>query len=476
MFNSVHTRHTNGFLWRDMNQNRKPDTYVMKRVNMGDGPSISTEALYKTEELFHPDCPHAAQLLNYSIYVDDLIDSVPNIQKPCGSPKRLSLHKGGFKIKCLQLFQKFSRTGEELYERISKINSKSSKSLLKKINGSCFDQTGKRSDIVWIQTSLLEMGCAAKNFPGIGILLAILSTIIFGSNNAITYISLDKLGVPMFMTFRYLFFAAIATPELVKNPDYIRLSRKDCLWMAVLVLAVGLMSYSGFSALYYISPVDSSALFNTHPLTMLIIASVFLKEKCRLYQNIVIIIIIISAVLVCQPEFIFEPDPNVDTVRRNIGLALSFASGVFSAISVAIIRNLSHVNISALNFIQGICLSAAFIAFFPNQLIFPTEPVDIIVLMFCATAGATGRLVMTAALQREEATIVNAISPLEMVVTTTLQIFLLNIIPNALTIVGCLMLTTAIMLLALREKVEAFFHRLFHNTNETDEQKELLLA
>lgn len=64
---------------------------------------------------------------------------------------------------------------------------------------------------------------------------------------------------------------------------------------------------------------------------------------------------------------------------------------------------------------------------------------------------------MTAALQREKATTVNAILPLEVAVTTVLQIVVLDMIPNALTIVGCIFLIAAIMLLALREKVETFF-------------------
>ncbi len=44
---------------------------------MGDkpAPAISTEAVYKTAELFHEDSPPAADLIKYSSYVDDLIDS-----------------------------------------------------------------------------------------------------------------------------------------------------------------------------------------------------------------------------------------------------------------------------------------------------------------------------------------------------------------------------------------------------------------
>ena len=70
---------------------------------MGDSPApaISTEAVYKTANLFKEDSPEAAELLKTSSYVDDLIDS------RCNKPDALKLAhdaenmlaKGGFKVK-----------------------------------------------------------------------------------------------------------------------------------------------------------------------------------------------------------------------------------------------------------------------------------------------------------------------------------------------------------------------------------------
>jgi hypothetical protein len=84
MFNSVYLKaleqHCHRFLWRDLQQHRPPDIYVIQRVNMGDtpAPAISTEAVYKTAELYREDSPQAANLLKHSSYVDDLIDSRPS--------------------------------------------------------------------------------------------------------------------------------------------------------------------------------------------------------------------------------------------------------------------------------------------------------------------------------------------------------------------------------------------------------------
>ena len=110
MFNSIHLRpleqHCHRFLWRDLMTDRDPDVYVITRVNMGDtpAPAISTEAIYKTADLFESDSPRAACLLKKSSYVDDLIDNQPS--KPDALEIALEtenmLAKGGFAVKCWQ--------------------------------------------------------------------------------------------------------------------------------------------------------------------------------------------------------------------------------------------------------------------------------------------------------------------------------------------------------------------------------------
>ena len=110
MFNAVHLKvleqHCHRFLWRNLEQHRPPDVYVIQRVNMGDkpAPAISTEAVYKTAELFHGDSPRAADLLKNSSYVDDLIDSQPSKSEALTIVKETEemLDKGGFSVKCWQ--------------------------------------------------------------------------------------------------------------------------------------------------------------------------------------------------------------------------------------------------------------------------------------------------------------------------------------------------------------------------------------
>ena len=110
MFHSIHLKplekHCHRFLWRDLETDREPDVYVMTRVNMGDtpAPSISTEAVYKTADMFQTESPKAANLLERSSYVDDLIDSQPSTTEALKIAHETEeiLAKGGFAVKCWQ--------------------------------------------------------------------------------------------------------------------------------------------------------------------------------------------------------------------------------------------------------------------------------------------------------------------------------------------------------------------------------------
>ena len=111
MFHSILLKpveqHCHRFLWRNLEDNRDPDEYIMERVNMGDRPSpaIATEALYKTAELHEHKYPRAAQFVKRSSYVDDLIDSVGSIKQAEELAKQTEnlLAEGNFKVKGWQM-------------------------------------------------------------------------------------------------------------------------------------------------------------------------------------------------------------------------------------------------------------------------------------------------------------------------------------------------------------------------------------
>ena len=108
MYNSVLLEememHMHRFLWRECDSSRPPDIWAITRVNLGDKPSgtIAITAKNNTAHMFSHIDEDAARMLIYSVYTDDIIDSIAG-----GFPRALELArnaekilgKGGFSVK-----------------------------------------------------------------------------------------------------------------------------------------------------------------------------------------------------------------------------------------------------------------------------------------------------------------------------------------------------------------------------------------
>ena len=100
---SLMDQQTHRFLWRDMNMEIEPDTFVMTRVSFGDRPAaaISAIALKKTAEMGMDKFPEAANIILSNTYVDDIIDSLDSKERCISICKVIEevLSVGNFKIK-----------------------------------------------------------------------------------------------------------------------------------------------------------------------------------------------------------------------------------------------------------------------------------------------------------------------------------------------------------------------------------------
>ena len=96
-------QHTHRFLWRDMKTDVDPDVYVMTVVSFGDkcAGNIAIMALRKTAEMGQNQYPEAAKIVLDSSYIDDICDSVENIQVAKQRTKEIDklLEPGAFRIK-----------------------------------------------------------------------------------------------------------------------------------------------------------------------------------------------------------------------------------------------------------------------------------------------------------------------------------------------------------------------------------------
>jgi len=96
-------QHTHRFLWRNMETERKPNTYVMTSVSFGDKPAgaIASLALKKTAECQLDENSRAARMIIENSYFDDIIDIFydASVAKETTKEADAILVTGSFKIK-----------------------------------------------------------------------------------------------------------------------------------------------------------------------------------------------------------------------------------------------------------------------------------------------------------------------------------------------------------------------------------------
>ena len=96
-------QHVHRYVWRDMEVDRDPDTYVKTVLTFGDkpAPAMAQTALKKTADENRDSYPEAASSLKKNSYMDDICDSVKTVDKAKKLTNDLNqvLETGGFKVK-----------------------------------------------------------------------------------------------------------------------------------------------------------------------------------------------------------------------------------------------------------------------------------------------------------------------------------------------------------------------------------------
>ncbi|XP_028413778.1 uncharacterized protein LOC114536622 [Dendronephthya gigantea] len=110
-------QHVHRFLWRNLEIDRPPDTYVMNVLTFGDkpAPAMAQIALRKTAEEGERENPRAAQAIKDNSYMDDILDSVATNEEAIELTTAIDgiLEKGGFGVKGWQSNGELSQTNDE---------------------------------------------------------------------------------------------------------------------------------------------------------------------------------------------------------------------------------------------------------------------------------------------------------------------------------------------------------------------------
>ena len=110
-------QHVHRFLWRNLEIDRPPDTYVMKVFTFGDkpAPAMAQVAFRKTAEEGECENPRAAQAIKDNSYMDDILDSVTTNEEATGLMKAIDdvLEKEGFQVRGWQSNGELYKTNDQ---------------------------------------------------------------------------------------------------------------------------------------------------------------------------------------------------------------------------------------------------------------------------------------------------------------------------------------------------------------------------
>ncbi|CAM1327587.1 Uncharacterised protein g9536 [Pycnogonum litorale] len=258
---------------------------------------------------------------------------------------------------------------------------------------------------------------------------------------------------------RYAFQGFKASPALFRNLKWTRMSCTDWLYIMISGVCFAMVTILALEALKYIPPLDGTAIFNCQTIIVIIIAYFWLKERIGLYDVCLILPIICGVFIICQPQFIFGSEITYFGTDRNIGYLLAVLVAFTVAIGNCIVRKLSEFDSYVVSSLQSTAAVLTILIVGSMKMNPPKFHYEWAYLFIGSICGALGRIFATIAYSLVNAAYVSAVATSETVITSMLQIAIMGIIPNYLTIIGSVMVVTCVILMSLKVTVLNCFRK-----------------
>ncbi|KAG1684342.1 putative transport protein [Nymphon striatum] len=243
--------------------------------------------------------------------------------------------------------------------------------------------------------------------------------------------------------------------------------------MVINGILLGFLTFLSLLSVRYIPPVDTTGIFGAEPVFVLFIGYFVLKEKFGKFEVIVTVAMFTGIIMVCQPQFIFGHGES--GYNELIGIGLSVASTIMISIVDCMCRMLKLSDGMFLSLIQAmgaVLFTLVALGFRMTQM--PTL-YQWIYIFGAGLAGVTGRISVTFAMKFEKASYISSVVAVEVILTVILQIFILGIYPNTLSISGSVLVASCIVLLSFRvqvvDKLEKIFCSSINDEPATDSLK-----
>uniref|UniRef100_A0A3Q3WLQ3 Solute carrier family 35 member G1 n=1 Tax=Mola mola TaxID=94237 RepID=A0A3Q3WLQ3_MOLML len=303
-----------------------------------------------------------------------------------------------------------------------------------------------------------------KKCPGVGLFYAFMSTVFF---SIITLLVKTIQGIHAIeiSAIRCFFQIVFTVPLLIYHKTGF-LGPRDK--RKYLVLR-GFIGSNAMILLYYavqqMSLADATVIMFSNPVFTSLLAWIFLKERCTIWDCVFTVFTITGVILIARPPFIFGDymyGIEGDYTNHIKGTIAAFAGAVAAACTMVVLRKIgksAHYYLSVwyyaiIGFIE--CLITVSVL---GEWKIPFCGRDRWMLMLIAVLGIAGQTFLTKALQREKAGPVALMRTLDVVLAFIFQFIFFNLAPTWWSVGGAMCIVVSTSGVALR--------KWFSNTRKT---------
>lgn len=296
-----------------------------------------------------------------------------------------------------------------------------------------------------------------RKYPYLGLLLAALSAMFFSLCSAIVKWMSDVNPVAL-AAYRFIGVLLPTIPILIHQ-------QRPCFPKGKRIMLI-LRSFTGTTALMlsfyafrHMPLSDASVIVFSVPVFTSIFARMFLKEPCGWFNALSVIVTLIGVVLITRPPMIFGN--TIASLGDNgqapeiWGAVAAFSSTLFGANAFVILRALKEVHFSVImtNFGTFALFQCVIVAYFIGALCLPACGLDRYLIVALAVFSFLGQILLTIALQIEQAGPVAIARSTDIIYAFIWQVLFFEEVPNRFSIIGSILVMSSVILTGLRKWV-----------------------
>ncbi|XP_054925870.2 solute carrier family 35 member G1-like [Dermacentor andersoni] len=208
-----------------------------------------------------------------------------------------------------------------------------------------------------------------------------------------------------------------------------------------------------FYAIHHMPIADASVIIFSVPVFVSALARIFLKEPCGLFHVVAVLVTLVGLALITKLPLLFG---GVSEARflQSRGVIAALSSTVFGASVYIVVRRLRDIHHSVImfNFAWVAILETGAIALLTTSLVLPRTAFDGCLLVALGAFSFGGQLLLTRALQLEQAGPVSMVrSAADIIFVFAWQVAFFGEVPDHYTVSGAVLVSTCLVFTGLRK-------------------------